>query len=212
MLNGQVMCWGNNDKGQLADGGQTNQTAPTRANLISGISNIDAGQDKTCGLTETGLVRCLIDGSSQELGNLPGGNLDVAVNRFGSKSIALNNQGSPVEFWYGQPKLVTQLTDVLDIDGGLSHTCALQNTGVVYCWGSNYHGQLGINSTIRKPDPVPVTGISNAWQLAVGKYHTCAMVPSNNPEDPGIECWGLNGDGQLGDGTYETRLVPVAVK
>jgi alpha-tubulin suppressor-like RCC1 family protein len=212
MLNGDVMCWGDNENGQLADGGQVDQAVPTLANLVSGISDIDAGMDKSCGLTESGLVRCLIDGSSQELGNLPAGNLDVAVNRFSAKSIALNSQGTPVEYSYGQLKWIEQLSDILDVDSGLSHTCALQNTGNVYCWGSNYYGQLGINSTTRSTDPALVANLSNAWQLAVGKYHACAMVPSEDLDDPGILCWGLNGDGQLGDGNYETRLAPVEVK
>ena len=212
MLDGRAMCWGDNEKGQLADGGQINQTSPTLASLVSGVSNLDAGQEKTCGLTNTGLVRCLDNGSFQILGNLPDGNLDVAVNRFSSKTVALNSQGTPVEISFGRQRWVDELTDILDVDSGLSHTCALQDTGWVYCWGSNYYGQLGITSTFRSSDPVPVTNLSNAWQLAVGKYHTCAMIPSNNLDDPGIMCWGLNGDGQLGDETFETRLVPVAVK
>jgi cysteine-rich repeat protein len=212
MLSGQVMCWGNNDKGQLGDGGQTNRTIPTLATLISSVTNVDAGQNETCGLTETGLVRCLSNGSSKDVDNLPETNLDVAVNRFGPKIIALNNQGVPVEFLSGKAQLVSQLSSILDVDSGLGHICALKETGGVYCWGSNYYGQLGNNSTTRSSDPVPVTNLSNAWQLAVGEYHACVLVTTSNHSDSGIRCWGLNTDGQLGDGTYKTSLVPVEVK
>lgn len=212
LFSGQVMCWGNNSQGQLANGGQTNQSLPALATLTSGLSNVDAGRNETCGLTSTGLVRCLAKGSSQELDALSNANLDVAVNRFGPKIIALNNQGVPVEFLYDGPKLIDQLSGILDVDSGQSHICALQNSGAVYCWGFNYYGQLGNNSTTRSQDPVAVPNLTNGWQLAVGKYHACIMNKTNDPVDPGIQCWGLNSAGQLGDGTNETSLVPVKVK
>ena len=43
MSYGQVMCWGNNDQGQLANGTTTDSTVPTLATLITGISEVDAG-------------------------------------------------------------------------------------------------------------------------------------------------------------------------
>jgi len=211
-LDRQVKCWGNNNLGQLANGGQTNQTLPTLATLISGISNVDAGQYQTCGLTSTGLVRCFTNGSSPDLNNLSENTLDVAVKRFGSKIIALSNQGVPIEILLTGSKLVSQLSGIIDVDSGQSHVCALQNTGLVYCWGYNYYGQLGNNSTTGSLNPVTVTNLSGAWQLAVGKHHTCAMLTTNNLNDSSIRCWGLNNDGQLGDGTNKTSLVPVEVK
>ena len=41
---------------------------------------------------------------------------------------------------------------------GTGHTCALTTGGQVWCWGWNYLGQLGINSTISQAaSPVAVT-------------------------------------------------------
>jgi alpha-tubulin suppressor-like RCC1 family protein len=212
LLNGQVMCWGNNDQGQFANNGQAIYTSPILAKLINDLSQIDAGRNKNCGLTPAGLIRCVKGGTSEELGELTETNLNVAVNRFGSSVIALDDQGVPIEFLYGEPKVVSQLSGVQDIDSGFGHVCALQSTGAVQCWGANSYGQLGINSKDRSAVPVAVQNLSSAWQLGVGRNHTCAMVSTIDPRDSGIVCWGLNTDGQLGDGSYETRLVPVEVK
>ena len=43
------------------------------------------------------------------------------------------------------------------ISAGINHTCAVANTGEVYCWGSNTAGELGDGSTTDVTMPVKVT-------------------------------------------------------
>jgi alpha-tubulin suppressor-like RCC1 family protein len=219
MTYGQVKCWGNNDQGQLADGTKTDRTIPTLAALISGISNVDAGQNKSCGLTSAGLLRCMSGGSAQDIGGIvpvtgspPAGSLDVAVNRFGSLVMALIEDGIPVAFQAGRFREISNVNHAIDVDSGLGHVCTLITDGTVRCWGSNVYGQLGRNSTSSSSDPLPVLNIASAWQLAVGKNHACVLIISNNPGTHDIQCWGLNKDGQLGNGTNENSSVPVFVK
>ena len=211
MTYGQVKCWGNNDQGQLADGTKTDRTTPTLATLISGISNVDAGQNKSCGLTGAGLLRC-IGGIVPVTGGSPEGGMDVAVNRFGALVMALIEDGVPVAFQAGQFREINNVNHAVDVDSGSGYVCTLINDGTVKCWGSNAYGQLGRNSTSSSSDPLPVLNISSAWQLAVGKNHACVLITSNNPGTDDIQCWGLNKDGQLGNGTNENSSVPVYVK
>ena len=55
--------------------------------------------------------------------------------------------------------------------------------------------------------PVDVLGLSSGvGAIASGALHTCAVLTSG-----GLRCWGLNGEGQLGDGSLTQRLTPVEV-
>jgi len=53
---------------------------------------------------------------------------------------------------------------------------------------------------------VPVGGRDISALPANGGYHTCAILASG-----GVDCWGFNVYGQLGDGTTATAATPQAV-
>src|SRR5262249_43071343 len=79
--------------------------------------------------------------------------------------------------------------------------------GAVECWGANDSGQLGDNSTTQRPAPVDVSGLAGGVvALATGAAHSCALTVAG-----GVKCWGLNANGQGGDGTTTQRLTPVDV-
>ena len=105
------------------------------------------------------------------------------------------------------PAPVTGLSGITQVSAGYGHSCAVLNTGRVYCWGDNSNGQLGRGSKISSTFPVEVSGINSAISVNAGYIHSCAVL-----SDGTAKCWGSNVSGQLGDGTSKNRTAPVSVK
>ena len=106
------------------------------------------------------------------------------------------------------PVAVTGLTNpAVAIAAGDAHTCALDSTGAVLCWGSNAAGALGDGSSAaQRSTPGPVPGLSGVTSIAAGGTSTCVAASGS------ALCWGGNQLGQLGDGTTMSRSAPTATK
>jgi alpha-tubulin suppressor-like RCC1 family protein len=108
--------------------------------------------------------------------------------------------GVPVE------PLVAPVTK-LSHGAAAGHKCAVLRTGQVLCWGANEYGQLGLGTTSKEEFvPLTVTGVTDAVDVAVGKFHTCVLRAGGT-----VQCMGRNHLGQLGDGTATDRSTPVDV-
>ena len=84
---------------------------------------------------------------------------------------------------------------------GYAHHCVILNDDSLVCWGSsNGLGQLGVGDTNTKTSPtlVDLGSGRTAKAVALGEFHTCAIL-----SDDSLSCWGWNGDGQLGTGDYD---------
>lgn len=147
------------------------------------VTNVTAGDAHSCAVTTSGGVQCWGRNDSAQLGD-------------GSYV----NRGSPV--------LVSGLASgVASVAAGSASTCALTSAGGVKCWGANYSGQLGDGTTTSRVTPVDVVGLTTGvTALAVGYQHACAVLASG-----AVQCWGSNGNGNLGDGTTTNRSVPTPV-
>src|SRR5690606_37518601 len=79
--------------------------------------------------------------------------------------------------------------------------------GRVLCWGGNGNGQLGTGQTADSALPAEVQGLPGpARAIAAGQFHSCAVT-----ENDALYCWGLNADGQLGDGSRSNRPLATAI-
>ena len=115
----------------------------------------------------------------------------------------------------GDGTTVTSLTpvDVLGIENATSialgrhESYALMPGGKIKAWGNNHGGQLGDGTLNTRTEPVDVVGIVGASKITADSAHACALL---NPGGT-IKCWGWNGDGRVGDGSYTRRTTPSPV-
>jgi alpha-tubulin suppressor-like RCC1 family protein len=106
------------------------------------------------------------------------------------------------------PARSTSNQEAISISTGFDHSCALRKDGTVWCWGYNGYGQLGDGTTKTRSYAARVPGLKRPIKtVVVHGTHSCAL-----DDEASLWCWGLNGDGQLGDGTKENRLQPVLVR
>ena len=97
---------------------------------------------------------------------------------------------------------------VVHVACGENHTVCLTSDGGVFSFGSGSYGQLGHNNKSNEFAPRKVMELmgTEVSQVACGKQHTLAFVPSSGH----IHSFGLGGSGQLGRKTSLT-LAPQPV-
>jgi alpha-tubulin suppressor-like RCC1 family protein len=121
---GTTWCWGDSTSGKLGNGTPVNGRTPVNAPSL--LTSVAAGRNHSCGLAGT-TAFCWGSNVNGELGinTGPGG---------GSSAPRQVTNGSGTPAWS-------------KISAGDRHTCAIDTGGQIWCWGSNYMGQLGINAT-----------------------------------------------------------------
>lgn len=196
---GRVLTWGNNYYGSLGDGTRTNSLTPVD---ITSLFNL----------------------SSEET--------IVQIKTSGYHSIALSSKGR-VFTWgrndYGQlgdgtnigkfiPIEITEQFDldlneyIQEIDLTYFSSIAVTSNNRVFTWGNNYIGQLGNNTYQNENIPVNITSFFNLEmneefvEISVGQNHLGILTSFGN-----VYTWGHNGHGQLGDGTYSSKIVPTNI-
>jgi alpha-tubulin suppressor-like RCC1 family protein len=239
MTSGGAKCWGGNYSGELGNGTYVNSAAPVDVTgLTSGVAQISTGEGDTCVVTTSGGAKCWGYNGTGQLGNgtygdsaTPGDVTGLASGTFqirvGSSHVcALTTNGGakcwgdnyygelgvgafPTAYPYGSavPVDVSGLTSgVAQISPGGLHTCALTTSGSVQCWGYNIYGSLGNGTNVNSAAPVNVIGLaSGIAQISTGYFHACGLTTGG-----GVKCWGYDGNGELGDGMFQS-LVPKPV-
>jgi alpha-tubulin suppressor-like RCC1 family protein len=99
------------------------------------------------------------------------------------------------------------------LGAGGRNSCGVTTANVLFCWGYNGEGQLGIGkasqgsgSVFALPQPSAATGNLAFRQVVASLYHACAITLS------GVGyCWGINIDGRLGNNTEVPSNEPAQV-
>jgi len=239
MDGGGVKCWGSNDFGQLGNDSKPFSLTPIDVVGVSDAIAIDAGQDRSCAVMQNGNVKCwgaadLGNGTSKsgpipvDVINLEGPARAVSVGywsnclllRSGSAQCWGWNGGGALgdgtfNKWHYSPVAVTSLSLGVAVVTGGGHACGLTAKGEMLCWGSNVHGQLGVEASNEcfpvggpcSTTAVTVPGLDGVTEISAGHGHTCAVAAS-----AGVKCWGSNSFGQIGNGAVgNVRLVPALV-
>jgi len=183
--NQSMVCWGDNEYGQLGDGTTTGSAVPIYVNVATNETPVEVtvGQVTACALMESGNIYCWGSGYYGKMGDGEPWNDDY-VNTEMRQVLLPEGQG-------GQ---------TVSISGG--HICTILDNGDVYCWGRGNQGQLGNGGTSNRniPTKVNLPGQRSAIAISTGTYMTCAITT-----DGMGYCWGENDEGQLGNGTTNSR-------
>ncbi len=185
-----VLCWGENEVGQLGDGTIAARPKPGPVLGLGGdVAQIALGGHHSCAL--------LADGGAQCWG----------WNRYGQLGNGRQNPPAvpePVPLDVVVALAGARLTGIDEIAAGGVHTCALMATGGVKCWGWNAYGQVGAPCESPCLLPINVSGLtSGVAALGLGANHSCAVMALG-----GVKCWGRNDSGQLGAATAQTCGTP----
>ncbi len=129
---------------------------------------------------------------------------DLRVDRPGSYTLA----ATAPEILGATSAAFTIHVTFVSMSTAYGHTCAIAVSGAAYCWGRNFWGQLGDETTTGRtsPVPVPVSGGLRFAAISAAWGHTCGLSTGGT-----VYCWGANDYGQLGDGTTAQRTSPTPV-
>lgn len=178
---------GDTGSGGTGGAGGAGEVGPPPAST----ARIAAGSGTTCAIRSSGKAQCWGDNSAGQLGN----NDDFI--------------DGPLITTTSTPTDVYGMDDHLQaVFGGAVAQCALKTDGRVWCWGDSLFGEFfpGVAEHVIAPYPMEAMGLSGVVQFAIGYYFHCAL----NVEGT-VKCYGLNGSGQLGNGSLKDSYVGAGV-
>lgn len=183
---GTLACWGRNTFSQTGTMGEPLQArAPSVIADGRRYTKVAAAQNHSCAIASDGKLYCWGDASGALLG-------------FGMGASG-QRVNTPTQVGTGE---------YVAIAANWFHSCAIERSGALSCWGRNDEQQVASSSASAIPQPMRV-GLANDFRaVTAGQFHTCAIRTS------GLYCWGDNGVGQLGlpavkrDGVPNQVLLP----
>jgi alpha-tubulin suppressor-like RCC1 family protein len=193
---GKVFACGSNGYSQLGNGNTTQQNTPipiltTNIGTTFPIIAISAGGNHSLFLRSDGKVFACGYNNSGQLGN---GNI--------------TQQNTPI------PILTTNIGTtfpITAISSGGSHSLFLRSDGKVYACGANVHGRLGDGTTTNSSTPIAILTTNIGTTYPITAIFARGAHSLFLRSDGKVFACGLNGNGQLGDGTYTNSSIPIPI-
>lgn len=218
-VDGRVYAWGDNTALQLGNAGPSTHV-PAEIVGLTGVRVISAFYQSSLALMADGTVKAWGDNTYGQLGvgvgasteiptPVPGLTDIVAISAGAGFNLAVRSDGTVAAWGYNDPYLlgtgetfppfgavvsVANLDHVVAVSAGYNHATALTEDGIVWTWGTNDRGELGVGL-----DPqfsayrMQVLGLPPIVGIATGEPQTlCAAA------DGSVWSWGFNGKGAVG--------------
>lgn len=219
---GSLWMWGENDNGQIGNGGVTDfaghagdlstvvQSTPVK--IMDNVTAVSCGVAFVAAIKTDGSLWMWGRNSFGELGNDMEGNLT-------------NSRGKT----YAQTVPIKIMDDVRIVSCGGSHTAVIKTDGSLWVWGNNSAGQLGngrvgnqtrkagIGDAVETIQTVPIKLMDNVENVACGGKFTAIIKAGGS-----LWVCGDNRYGELGNGgesnaadevypSYPVQTIPVKI-
>jgi len=97
------------------------------------------------------------------------------------------------------------------VSAGMQHSCAVTETGRLYCWGYRTDGRLGVGESPSGSELSPVrVGSEEDWARVATSYGSSCGIRAMGAART-LWCWGRNRYGEVGDGTTNPVYTPTLV-
>ncbi|WP_374000214.1 Ig-like domain-containing protein [Bdellovibrio bacteriovorus] len=178
---GRVKCWGDLNRGFMADPAGHIRLVPAVSDLGETYSSMSTGAGGGCGITSAGLLKCWAGWDGYD------------------PSSRTRSIGDGTNILRTSPVVIDRGRIYTDVSSSGSHSCGIRDTGFLYCWGK-------INNGANYIRPLKVDGTVTYKAVSAGGSHSCGITTSDV-----LKCWGTNTNGSMGTGSatssYATPVV-----
>lgn len=189
---GTLWTWGRGGSGRLGSNGTANRSSPVT--VVGGITDwvmAACGYEHMLAIRSNGLLYSWGRNSTGQLGS------NNTTNRSSPQTVAGASSGGTT--WTYCSANGTAVPN--------GYSLGIKSDGTLWTWGDNSFGKLGTNDTTARSSPGTTSGGGTNWKSAMCGYGHIAAVKL----DGTLWTWGNNAQGQLGDGTTNSRSSPGTV-